>query len=290
MQSPVDHYISCFEDPVLGCLSSWKVYASPSAPPPPPELGALIQWTSIVMLMLYWICKCLVTIWKWIITWEFCWNKPTAIVISIKMRRRQAIKIKSCIVFYLCIFQGGHLHVHSTKKVGSRLTLFDITREIFYQACSLMHAEFSYAHFEWLFIVHTDHYWEITEFMKSGARKIVALFVSRPMALKCMALKYRHKNSMHTLERLVAPLNKLPLFSKHPAQQNWCFDCENNDKLQRMTSQNVRMHYILNEQFWLNISRVISKHFWQELTFLVECIIQSSSVNQLFPLFSGIFI
>ena len=33
---------------------------------------------------------------------------------------------------------------------------------------------------------------------------------------------------------------KVPLFSKHPAQQNWCFDYENNDKLHRMTTQNVR--------------------------------------------------
>ena len=30
------------------------------------------------------------------------------------------------------------------------------------------------------------------------------------------------------------------LFSKHPAQQNWCFDYENSNKLQRMTTQNVR--------------------------------------------------
>ena len=43
------------------------------------------------------------------------------------------------------------------------------------------------------------------------------------------------------MERLVAPLNKsATFFSKHPAQQKWCFDYENNDKLQRMTTQNVR--------------------------------------------------
>ena len=36
------------------------------------------------------------------------------------------------------------------------------------------------------------------------------------------------------------------------------------------------MHYILNEQFWLNISRVISKSVRRELTFLVECISTSS--------------
>ena len=31
------------------------------------------------------------------------------------------------------------------------------------------------------------------------------------------------------------------------------------------------MHYILNQQFWLNISRVMLKSVRQELTFLVEC-------------------
>ena len=29
---------------------------------------------------------------------------------------------------------------------------------------------------------------------------------------------------------------KCHFFSKHPAQQNWCFDYENNNKLQRMTT------------------------------------------------------
>ena len=76
---------------------------------------------------------------------------------------------------------------------------------------------------------------------ETGCKKKVALFVKRPMALQCMTLKYRHTNSMHTMERLVAPLNKsATFFSKHPAQQNLCFDCENNDKLHRMPSQNVR--------------------------------------------------
>ena len=31
---------------------------------------------------------------------------------------------------------GGKPKIHSTKKVSSRLTLFDITREIFNQKCS----------------------------------------------------------------------------------------------------------------------------------------------------------
>ena len=33
---------------------------------------------------------------------------------------------------------------------------------------------------------------------------------------------------------------KWHFFFKHPAQQNWCLDYENNDKLHRMTIQNVR--------------------------------------------------
>ena len=52
--------------------------------------------------------------------------------------------------------------------------------------------------------------------MKSDARKKVALFVNMPMALQCMALKYQHKNSMHTMERLVAPLNKSATFFQAP--------------------------------------------------------------------------
>ena len=38
-----------------------------------------------------------------------------------------------------------------------------------------------------------------------------------------------------------------------------------------MCVRKFHMHYILNEQFWLNISRVISKRVRRELTFLVEC-------------------
>ena len=33
---------------------------------------------------------------------------------------------------------------------------------------------------------------------------------------------------------------KCHFFSKHPAQQNWCFDYENIDKLHKITTQNVR--------------------------------------------------
>ena len=112
--------------------------------------------------------------------------------------------------------------------------------------------------------------------MKSGERKKVALFVNRPMALQCMTLKYRHKNSMHTMERLVAPLNKSATFSKHPAQQNWCFDYENNDKLHRMNTQNVRKKILHALHFkWTILIKYFSsyiKSVRRELTFLVECI------------------
>ena len=65
-------------------------------------------------------------------------------------------------------------------------------------------------------------YCEITEFMKSGERKRCTVTFCQLAYIRrfnaCMALKYRHKNSMHTMERLVAPLNKSATFSKHPAQ------------------------------------------------------------------------
>ena len=38
---------------------------------------------------------------------------------------------------------------------------------------------------------------------------------------------------------------KVPLFSKHPAPQNWCFDYETNNKLQRMTTQIVHNKFYL---------------------------------------------
>ena len=54
---------------------------------------------------------------------------------------------------------------------------------------------------------------KVTEFLKSGARKKVALVVNRPMALQCMTLKYRQKNSMHIMERA---LNKSATFFQAP--------------------------------------------------------------------------
>ena len=55
----------------------------------------------------------------------------------------------------------------------------------------------------------TTVYCEITEFIKSVAKKIT--FVNWPM-------KYRHKKAMNTMEHLVAPFNKSAVFSKHPGQ------------------------------------------------------------------------
>ena len=82
------------------------------------------------------------------------------------------------------------------------------------------------------------------------------------------------------IERLVAPLNKSAPFSPStlvPAQQNWCFDYENNNCTEwplKMCVRKFCMHYILNENFLLNISRVISKSVRRELTFWlnVHCI------------------
>ena len=46
---------------------------------------------------------------------------------------------------------------------------------------------------------YSSLYCEITEFMRCRCKKKVEPFVNyRPMALKCMTLKDRHKNSMHT--------------------------------------------------------------------------------------------
>ena len=64
---------------------------------------------------------------------------------------------------------SGTMHfvsIHSTKKVSSRLTPFDITRKIFNQNSlfknslfrnNVTHAEFYYAHFERSFTVHNHH-------------------------------------------------------------------------------------------------------------------------------------
>ena len=74
-----------------------------------------------------------------------------------------------------------------------------------------------------------------------------------------------------------APLNKrATFFSKHPAQQNWCSDDKNKNKLHRMTTQNVRkkishaLHFkwtILIEYFTSYIKKCQTGTY-----FLVECI------------------
>ena len=64
-----------------------------------------------------------------------------------------------------------------------------------------MHAEFSYAHFEWLFIVHSHHCT-----VKSGAR---TKSVKRPVALQCMTLKCRHKTECEQWNACKDPLNKI---------------------------------------------------------------------------------
>ena len=85
-------------------------------------------------------------------------------------------------------FLVDNIHTLS-QKVSSRLTLLI---EITHLKCN---AEFSSAHFECLFNVNAYHFYcEITQFMKSGARKKKLNFLSKgPIALQCMTLKYQHK-------------------------------------------------------------------------------------------------
>ena len=44
----------------------------------------------------------------------------------------------------------------------------------------------------------TEFYCKITQFMKSGVRKKVALFVNRSIALQCMTLKIPEPNTAYT--------------------------------------------------------------------------------------------
>ena len=129
-------------------------------------------------------------------------------------------------------------HVHSLNQKGSSLEKYLIKIvHLKCNACRIFLRTF------WVVIhcLYSPLLWEITEFMKSGARKKVALFVNRPMAFQCMTLKYRHKNSMHTMERLVAPLNKsATYFPSTLLNKTLFFYYENNNKLYRMTIQNVR--------------------------------------------------
>ena len=101
-------------------------------------------------------------------------------------------------------------------------------------------------------------------------------FLSKAYGASMHDIEIPAQNSMHTMERLYSPIEKMPPFSNHPAQQYWCFDYENNNKLTewplKMCVRKFRMHYILNEQFLLNIAWAMSKIVRRELTFLVECI------------------
>ena len=106
--------------------------------------------------------------------------------------------------------------LHSTKKVSSHLTFIDITREIFNQNCSfkmscmqnfLTHILSGYSLSILTTVLRNHGIYDI-----SCKKKKVVLFVNRPIALQCMTLKYWHKNSMPTMERLVAPLNKSATF------------------------------------------------------------------------------
>ena len=68
---------------------------------------------------------------------------------------------------------------------------------------------------------------------------------------------------------------KEPLFSKHPAQQKWYFEYENNDKLHRMTTQNVRkkIPHALHLKWTILIKHCTSyiKMCQTGTYFLIEC-------------------
>ena len=142
-----------------------------------------------------------------------------------------------------------------------------------------MHAEFSYAHFAWLLIVHTHHCTEKSRNLWNRVQeKKVALFVNRPLALQYMTLKYRHKKSMHTMVAPGSPIEQKCHFFFSSTLLNKTdvliiqiiINCK--EWPLKMCVRTFLMHYILNEQFWLYISRVISKSVRRELTVLVECI------------------
>ena len=133
----------------------------------------------------------------------------------------------------------------TTKTVSSRLTLFDITREIFNQNCSfkllcmqnfLTHIFSGYSLSILTIVLRNHGIYEIRCKNKKLHFLSIRLWRFNNNAWHGIPAQ----NSMHTMERMVASLNKSAIFSKHPAQQNWCFDYENNDKYHRMTTQNVR--------------------------------------------------
>ena len=115
-----------------------------------------------------------------------------------------------------------HIKIHSTKKVSSRQTLFDIApkkkkkkkkkkNHLNFNACRIFLRTF------WV-VIHclcSPLYCEITDFMNRVQEKSCT-FVNWPMALQSMTLKYWHNSSVHTMERLVALLNKSATFFQAP--------------------------------------------------------------------------
>ena len=176
-------------------------------------------------------------------------------------------------LFVFFFFGGGGppcIDIHSTKKVlSSRLTLFDITREIFNQNSSFkmqcMHNFLTH-----IFIGYSlSLYWEITEFMKSflsiGLWRFIAWHRTTDTKTACTQWSAWEPH-----------WTKVPVISKHPAQQNWCFDYESSDKLQRMTTHNVCKKFqhacMPYKKLKILIKYFTRKRVRLELTFLVECI------------------
>ena len=104
-----------------------------------------------------------------------------------------------------------------------------------------MHAEFSYAHLQWLFIVHTHHCTVKSRNLWNQVQEKKLHFLS----IGLWPFNAWHWNtSTETVctqwSALSPHWTKVPLVSKHPAQQNCCVGYKNNNKLQRVTIQNVR--------------------------------------------------
>ena len=140
-----------------------------------------------------------------------------------------------------------------------------------------MHAEFSYAFFEGSFTVHAHHCTVRSRNLWNQVQeKKVALFVNRPMALQCTTFKSRDKNSMHIMERLVAPATEQK-FHFFPSTllnktdvliMKITINCK--EWPLKMRVRRFGLRYILDKQYWLNISPVISKSVRRELTFLCQ--------------------
>ena len=149
-------------------------------------------------------------------------------------------------LLWLCLFNSLYLKVmkhfgvsvyaliHSTKKVSSRLTLFDITREIFNLICSFKN--WGHAQFEWS-IIAIYHYFHIQNmFYWAGAWKKVTLLFNGGATRRSILCQY-FKVMRWSATGL---LTKSATFFLAPDFINSVISQYNGEYGQRMTTQNVR--------------------------------------------------